>query len=61
MVNIMRVMKAIAQFVIVALPCLFILFWTLEAALVPGADVFFITLIQTLFIAIFIAYVYWRW
>lgn len=57
----MRVVKAIGQFVIVALPSLFILLWTLDAALVPAADVFIITLVQTLFIAIFIGYIYWRW
>lgn len=61
MVSAMRIVKAIVQFVIVALPSLFILLWTLDAALVPGADVFIITAVQTLFIAIFIVYIYWRW
>lgn len=58
MVNTTQIGKAIGQFVIVALPALFMLLWTLDAALVPGADVFIIAFIQVLFIGIYIGYQY---
>jgi len=49
--------KRIGQFLGVALPSLFMLVWTLDAALVPGADVFLVALVQVVFIAVFM----WRW
>ncbi|WP_254861977.1 hypothetical protein [Halovivax gelatinilyticus] len=49
--------KRIGQFVAVALPSLFMLLWTLDAALVLGEDVFVIALLQVVFIAVFM----WRW
>lgn len=59
MVNAKRLGKGIGQFVIVSLPTLFTLFWTLDALLVPGSDVFIIALLQAVFIAVYIGYVYW--
>lgn len=53
----MSTTKQIGQFVGVALPSLFMLLWTVDAALVAGADVFLLALIQVGFIAVFM----WRW
>lgn len=58
MVNATRLGKTIGQFILVALPTLFMLLWTLNAALVPGADVFIIAAIQLVFIVIYIGYNY---
>lgn len=58
MVDTKRVGKGIGQFVAVALPSLFILLWTIDAALVPGADVFLVALVQVIFIAVFVGYLY---
>lgn len=60
MVDTKRTGKGIGQFVAVALPSLFILVWTLDAALVPGADVFLVALAQVLFIGVFVGYLYWK-
>lgn len=51
------VSRGFGQFFAVGLPSLFILLWTLDAPLVPGADVFVIALIQVLFLAVFIAWI----
>lgn len=58
MVDSIRLGKAIGQLILVALPTLFVLLWTLDAALVPGADVFIIAVIQLLFIVVYIGYNY---
>lgn len=58
MVNTTRLGKAIGQLILVALPTLFVLLWTLDAALVPGADVFIIAAIQLLFIVVYVGYNY---
>lgn len=58
MVDGTRIGKGIGQFVAVSLPSLFMVIWTIDAALVPGADVFLIALAQVLFIGIFISYLY---
>lgn len=58
MVDTARIGKAVGQFILVSLPSLFTLFWTLDAAIVPGADVFIISLIQVIFIAILFGYRY---
>lgn len=56
MVDANRVAKGLGQFIAVSLPSLFVLLWTLDAALVPGADVFIIALLQVIFIAVYIGY-----
>ena len=58
MVNGKRIGKAIGLFILVTLPTLFTLLWTLEAALVPGADVFIIAAIQLIFFTIYFGYRY---
>lgn len=58
MVEMKRAGKGIGQFIAIALPSLFTLVWTLDAALVPGADVFLVALVQVVFIAVFIGYLY---
>jgi hypothetical protein len=50
------VLKTIGQFLVVALPTLFTLLWTIDAALVPGADVFFIALLQLVFLVGYFAW-----
>lgn len=52
-----NILKAIGQVIVVGLPSLFMLLWTFDAALVPGSDVFVITLIQFLFIIVFVAWI----
>lgn len=58
MVDTARIGKGIGQFVGVSLPSLFLVIWTLDAPLVPGADVFLISLAQVIFIAVFIGYLF---
>lgn len=60
MVDMTTIGKGIGQFAIVALPALFMLVWTFDALLVPGADVFIVALIQIVFITVFIGYVNWK-
>lgn len=60
MPNVTRIGKGLGQVVVVSLPALFMLLWTLDAALVPGADVFIVALIQLIFIAIYVGYIYWQ-
>ena len=52
--------KRVGQFIAVSLPSLFVLIWTLDAPLVPGADVFVLALLQVVFIAGFLGYLAWR-
>lgn len=53
----MKATKAVAAFVGVSLPSLFMLLISLDAPLIAGADVFLISLLQVVFIAVFIGYV----
>ncbi len=52
--------KGIGQLVVVAIPTLFMLIWTIDAPLVPGADVFLLALVQLVFIIGFFVYDSWR-
>lgn len=53
------ILKGIIGYFVVALPTLFMLVWTIDAALVPGADVFFVALAQAIFLAGLFVYL-WR-
>ena len=53
------ILKGIIGYIVVALPTLFMLVWTIDAALVPGADVFIVAFAQALFLAGLFLYL-WR-
>lgn len=55
-----NILVGIGQLLVVGLPSWIILLFTVDAPLVPGADVFLITLAQVLFLVVFIAWVRWR-
>jgi len=48
--------KRVGLYVLVALPTLFMLIWTVDAALIPGADVFVIAAIQLIALVVFFGY-----
>lgn len=48
--------KILSQFILVSLPSLTLLVWTADAYLIVAADVFWIALIQVIFIAAYIGY-----
>lgn len=48
--------KYIGQFIGVILPTLFLLLWSIDAALMVGQDVFLIALVQFIVFAVF----FWR-
>jgi len=48
--------KRFGGYLLVALPTLFMLIWTVGAALVPGADVFVIAAIQLITLVVFFGY-----
>jgi len=54
----MKRTKAIGLFAGVSLPSLFLLLISLDAPLLAGTDVFVISLLQVVFIAVFIGYAY---
>lgn len=56
MVKAKRIGNGIGQFILVSLPSSFTVVWTIDAALVPGADVFVLALVQAIFIGVFMAY-----
>lgn len=49
-----NILVAIGQLLVVGLPSWVTLLFTVDAPLVPGADVFLITLAQVLFLVVFI-------
>lgn len=54
----MNGLSALGMFVGVSLPSLFMLLVSVDAPLVLGRDVFLISLLQVVFIGVFIAYAY---
>jgi len=48
--------KSVLGFVVVALPSLVLMLFTLDAALIPGADAFVFGLVQVIFVAVYFTY-----